>query len=292
MRGNSVLTARAIEAAVSPYLGPGRTLADVEAILEAAGAPGTPLALVPAAAQLPTLGDSSDMSTVTERKLGERIARELYRDPDYIDDPVLVEYVQGIWQPLLVAARARGELTSELDERFAWQVLLGKDRSINAFALPGGWLGLYLGLISVTTSRDEVASVLAHELTHVTQRHISRLVSQESRNAPLVLDRPDTPHRLLGSEPMVTLGRWSYGLFIWHLAALAMVFPVSYAFTPPSPTAGWITSISESRNFWKSAAEKLSGLANHLSCCGKLSVSTLSMSITVARCTSAMHRAE
>lgn len=44
--------------------------------------------------------------------------------------------------------------------------------------------------------------------------------------APLVLDRPDTPHRLLGSSVMVTLGRWSYGLFIWHLAALDMVFPV------------------------------------------------------------------
>ncbi|ETW24135.1 acyltransferase [Mycobacterium gastri 'Wayne'] len=44
--------------------------------------------------------------------------------------------------------------------------------------------------------------------------------------APLVLDRPDTPHRVLGTTGMVTLGRWSYGLFIWHLAALAMVFPV------------------------------------------------------------------
>jgi acetyltransferase len=48
--------------------------------------------------------------------------------------------------------------------------------------------------------------------------------------APLVLDHPDTPHRLLGSTTMVTLGRWSYGLFIWHLAALAMVFPVIGAF--------------------------------------------------------------
>jgi peptidoglycan/LPS O-acetylase OafA/YrhL len=44
--------------------------------------------------------------------------------------------------------------------------------------------------------------------------------------APLVLDRPDTRHRLLGTRPMVTLGRWSYGIFIWHLAALTMVFPV------------------------------------------------------------------
>jgi peptidoglycan/LPS O-acetylase OafA/YrhL len=44
--------------------------------------------------------------------------------------------------------------------------------------------------------------------------------------APLVLDRPETPHRVLGTTVMVTLGRWSYGLFVWHLAALAMVFPV------------------------------------------------------------------
>lgn len=145
------------------------------------------LALLPAHAQLPTLGDGSEMSSATERRLGEKIARELYRDPDYIDDPVMVDYVQGIWQRLLDAARARGELSAELDERFAWQVLLGKDRSVNAFALPGGWLGLHLGLVSVTASADELASVLAHELSHVTQRHISRLVSQEKRQAPWVI---------------------------------------------------------------------------------------------------------
>jgi peptidoglycan/LPS O-acetylase OafA/YrhL len=44
--------------------------------------------------------------------------------------------------------------------------------------------------------------------------------------APLVLDRPDDSHRLLGSAPMVTLGRWSYGIFVWHLAAMTMVFPL------------------------------------------------------------------
>ncbi|MDB5945803.1 MAG: hypothetical protein JWQ33_829, partial [Ramlibacter sp.] len=65
--------------------------------------------------------------------------------------------------------------------------LLGKDRTINAFALPGGWLGLHLGLISVTTSRDEVAAVLAHELSHVTQRHISRIITQQNRQGPLMI---------------------------------------------------------------------------------------------------------
>ena len=142
---------------------------------------------VPAHAQLPTLGDGSDMAAGAERRLGDRIARELYRDPDYIDDPVLVEYVQQIWERLVAAAKARGEMTPELQERFAWEILLGRDRSVNAFALPGGYMGVNLGLIGVVTSEDELASVLAHEMSHVTQRHISRLMTQQSRQTPLLL---------------------------------------------------------------------------------------------------------
>lgn len=63
--------------------------------------------------------------------------------------------------------------------------------------------------------------------------------------APLVLDRPDTPHRILGTAAMVTLGRWSYGLFIWHLAALAMVFPVvgTFPFTGNMPTVLVLTLV-------------------------------------------------
>ncbi|OBG99538.1 acyltransferase [Mycobacterium sp. E2699] len=63
--------------------------------------------------------------------------------------------------------------------------------------------------------------------------------------APLVLDRPDTPHRVLGSTTMVTLGRWSYGLFIWHLAALDMVFPVLgiFAFTGRMPSVLALTLV-------------------------------------------------
>ncbi|MCC5612889.1 M48 family metalloprotease, partial [Nostoc sp. CHAB 5834] len=136
---------------------------------------------------LPILGDSSDLTISAERRLGDRIIRELYRDPDYIDDAVLAEYVQSIWQPLVAAARVRGELTPELDERFAWEILLGRDRTVNAFALPGGYLGLHLGLIGVVETRDELASVLAHELSHVTQRHISRLLTQQNKQTPLLL---------------------------------------------------------------------------------------------------------
>ncbi|WP_425549585.1 M48 family metalloprotease [Acidovorax lacteus] len=136
---------------------------------------------------LPSLGDAAELTPGDERRLGDRIARELYRDPDYLDDPVMADYVQGIWRPLLATARARGELSDELYERFAWEILLGRDRSVNAFALPGGFLGLHLGLVAVVTSRDELASVLAHELSHVTQRHISRLITQQNRQTPLLL---------------------------------------------------------------------------------------------------------
>lgn len=147
----------------------------------------TALPAPPTAGQLPSLGESSEMAPSTERRIGDRIARELYRDPDYIDDAVLHEYVMGLWQPLLAAARQRGDLGAELDQRFAWQVLLGKDRSINAFALPGGWLGLNLGLVAASGSRDELAAVLSHELSHVTQRHIARLMTREKRQTPWMI---------------------------------------------------------------------------------------------------------
>ena len=140
-----------------------------------------------AAAQLPNLGDGGEMTASDERRLGDRIAREIYRDPDYIDDPVVTEYVQAIWQPLLAAARRRGDLSPELDERFALEIMIGKDRSINAFALPGGYFGLHMGLLAIVTSPDELASVLGHELSHVTQRHISRIIAKQSAQAPWVM---------------------------------------------------------------------------------------------------------
>jgi predicted Zn-dependent protease len=127
------------------------------------------------------------MTLASERRLGDRIARELYRDPDYIDDPVIMDYVQGIWQPLLAASRLRGDLSPQLDETFAWDILLGKDRTVNAFALPGGYLGLHLGLVAIVSNRDELASVLGHELTHVTQRHISRNIAKQGAQAPWVM---------------------------------------------------------------------------------------------------------
>lgn len=155
-------------------------------VLVAVGWVGVP-AVSHAQRGLPSMGDGADMTTSDERRLGDRIIRELYRDPDYIDDAVLNEYILGIFLPLVKAARERGELPPELDERFAWEILLGRDRTVNAFALPGGYFGVHLGLIGVVATRDELASVMAHELSHVTQRHISRLITQQNRQGPLML---------------------------------------------------------------------------------------------------------
>ena len=146
-----------------------------------------PGALAPVAAQnsLPALGDtdSADFTLGTEKKLGDEIMRAIHADPDYVDDPLLLEYLVTVWQPLLVASRSLGNITADIDQRFAWQPFLVRDPSVNAFALPGGYVGVHLGLIAMTVTRDELASVLAHEMSHVSQRHIARSISGDSKRS-------------------------------------------------------------------------------------------------------------
>lgn len=146
---------------------------------------------LPAQAQvrLPALGDAAgeEFSIGTERALGLQIMREIRRDPAYLDDPPLLDYVQRVWNPLVEAARQRGEITPETAQQLAWEVFLVRDRSVNAFALPGGFVGVHLGLIAITASGDELAAVLAHELSHVSQRHIARSIVNTQRTTLLSL---------------------------------------------------------------------------------------------------------
>lgn len=154
----------------------------------AAQTPGSDgVATVQGAPVLPALGESvgRELSPAAERALGDRAMSEIWRDPDVIDDPVLLEYVQGIWSALLNSSRARGELTPDLDAAYAWQPFLIAEPEVNAFAMPGGYMGIYLGLIALTDTRDELASVLAHELSHITQRHIARMIQASPKFSAL-----------------------------------------------------------------------------------------------------------
>ena len=150
---------------------------------------GLPLQLAQAQVRLPALGEAAgeEFSVGTERTLGDQIMREIRRDPAYLDDPPLLDYLQRVWQPLVEAARQRGEITPDTSQQLAWEVFLVQDRSVNAFALPGGFVGVHLGLIAITSSGDELAAVLAHEMSHVTQRHIARGIVNTQRTTLLSL---------------------------------------------------------------------------------------------------------
>jgi predicted Zn-dependent protease len=159
-------------------------------VLATSLAPGQRLGAQPLpapASALPALGEGVELPLATERRLGDKIAASIYRDEAYLDDPVLGDYLQAVWQPLMAAARARGELSPELEERFAWKLFLVRDRSVNAFALPGGYLGVHTGLLATVSTPDELAAVLGHELSHVSQRHIARLFTQQQKQAPWVM---------------------------------------------------------------------------------------------------------
>ncbi|NMM36468.1 MAG: M48 family metallopeptidase [Glaciimonas sp.] len=137
-----------------------------------------------AALGLPTLGDSASdaLSPLMERKLGEEIMRDIRRDPDYLDDAPVLEYLNAFGSSL-VAARpeARGEASFDF---FFFAV---RDATLNAFALPGGFVAVHSGLVLAAQSESELASVMAHEIGHVVQRHIARMLGQQKQDALIPL---------------------------------------------------------------------------------------------------------
>ncbi len=148
-------------------------------------AQGTP----PSTVRLPSLGESAsdEFNLSQEKRIGEQIMREIRRDAAYLDDPELLDYAQSLWLPLVQAARRNGNIGVDTERLFPYELFLVRDRSVNAFALPGGFVGLHLGLMAITATPDELASVLGHELSHITQRHIARSIAASSRASSLSL---------------------------------------------------------------------------------------------------------
>ncbi len=118
---------------------------------------------------LPDIGSPSDsvLSKQQEAQIGRAIYKSIWASGNILTDPEVQEYVQGIGQNL-------GAHAQNGDQQFRFFVV--NDPAINAFALPGGVIGVHSGLLLATETESELAGVLAHEIAHVTQRHISRAI--------------------------------------------------------------------------------------------------------------------
>ncbi len=126
-------------------------------------------------APLPDLGDSSTvaLSPAQERKIGDTALKQIRASGGYLNDPEVNDYLNELGQRL-VAVRN--------DPRYEFTFFAVPDPSINAFAIPGGYIGVNTGLILLTQSESELAAVLAHEITHVTQNHMARMLEAQKNS--------------------------------------------------------------------------------------------------------------
>lgn len=124
---------------------------------------------------LPELGDAAgnELSLQTEKRVGQQIMNEIrLREPSYLDDPEVETYLNQIGGRLAAVSN---------DPGIGFYFFPIEDPMINAFAMPGGYIGVHTGLLMVAQSESELAGVLAHEISHVTQRHIARQMYKEKQ---------------------------------------------------------------------------------------------------------------
>jgi predicted Zn-dependent protease len=126
---------------------------------------------------LPDIGSpaSSILSLDDEYRIGLQVVRQLRDEGQIIEDPEATEYLQALGSRLVAQA------TGDSAQRF--QFFFVRDDTINAFALPGGFIGVNYGLVLATRNEAQLAGVLAHEIAHVTQRHIARRVRSQGRQS-------------------------------------------------------------------------------------------------------------
>ncbi|MGM0593714.1 MAG: M48 family metalloprotease [Pseudomonadota bacterium] len=128
---------------------------------------------------LPEMGDSSAtlLSREEEMRIGAEMMRQLRRNGMVVDDPVVSQYIESVGRNLAASA---------VTDRNHFHFFVVDAPSINAFAMPGGYIGVHSGLILASESESELAAVLAHEIAHVTQHHIARSVEKANQmNLPV-----------------------------------------------------------------------------------------------------------
>ena len=126
------------------------------------------------ASELPDLGEVSQtaFTPADEARVGSEIMRDIHADPQYYDDPELIEYLNNLGYRLVA---------SSSENRRTFQFFVLKDPTLNAFALPGGFIGVHTGLIEAAQSESELAGVLGHEIAHVTQHHLARMIEHQKQ---------------------------------------------------------------------------------------------------------------
>jgi len=124
---------------------------------------------------LPDIGDPSRevLAASEEARLGMQVFQQLLRQGIVMEDPFLQDYIDSVGQRIaLYAENDAGNFT----------FFVVNNRQVNAFAAPGGYIGVNTGLIAATRSESELAGVLAHEAAHVSQRHIARWLEDSKRS--------------------------------------------------------------------------------------------------------------
>ena len=140
--------------------------------------PSTPLTLsAPAAgSDLPDMGSpaAAALSRSDEYRLGAMVTKELRDQNALIEDPEISEYVNGVGTRLAAQSAEGGR---------GFQYFVIKEPSINAFAVPGGFVFINAGLVLASSTESELAGVMAHETAHVTQHHIARMINDQSKQS-------------------------------------------------------------------------------------------------------------
>jgi predicted Zn-dependent protease len=123
---------------------------------------------------LPEMGDSAGalISPREEFQIGQAFFWRLQQNTDLIEDPEVNSYIQSLGYKLAANSDEPG---------LNYTFFMVPDPAVNAFAAPGGFIGVNAGLILTAEKEDEVASVLAHEIAHITQRHILRSFERYKR---------------------------------------------------------------------------------------------------------------
>lgn len=158
---------------------------------------------------LPALGEAAvdELSPAAEQRLGDQIFQELLRVGVVHDDPEATDVMARQSQRLLAASRQLGHSSEDQPFRF----FLVKDATINAFAMPGGYIGIHTGLITASDREAEVMSVVAHEIGHVTQRHIARMFGQQRQGSAVMIAAAVLAALAARSSPDAAMGMLSLG---------------------------------------------------------------------------------